>query len=1194
MKTVRSALIAALGFFALVAQTLLFRDFLSCLSGNELAVGAFFGAWLFWVGIGALAGRFACRKSGAIVARFSVLPLLYIPACLIQRALIVNARALIGVESFVAVPLPSIFLAALFFNAFISFLTGFLFTCACAWRESESPTPVSRVFIMEAYGGFLGGLFVTIALAFGMPSENVFLLSSLSLIAAVAPNILFSGRKRNPRFAHAVIILLSFLLTGMCAYFIGDWWAAKADRAQWAKLLPGKFYEGSFATAQGKYLFGVREEQFILMNSGGVVETLPESEHASEIAAIALSQKPDAKRVLLVGPGGLGIALRLAILPRMDRPVWLYPDPELPGRLLDALPDSSRRLTATVETQDDEPREYLRKNSAKFDIVVLNLPEAMTLALNRYTTREFFELVKANLHEDGVCLVRVTGGANYLGPELAMLGASALSTLQSVFPHVLLKPGEESYLIASAKGRLSDSPQELQSRFSSIPGASLMYPPQGFATLFEKDRVDFQTGKYRRAMMNYPKSLLLNSDRNPKALLHHLLVALRRGGVGDLTNIVAILMNRGLWILLCGVSVYAACRVVYTVRSSGLESKKTSSFSAYDPQAIVLCAGFVGMATGIALMFRFQSEFGSLYLHIGLIASFVMAGTALGGLVCEKAIHGNPIAPRPLLAIVILLHIVFLGACLGLGGTTSRAMFSVFFFLCGVFIGIYFPLAAQILRETGRDDVTTGARLELLDHWGGAAGAMTTGLLFLPIMGATRAILFFAALVAAVALPAVAIRGGTKSEAGSADRYDAFSRPAGYILFGIGSFLLIASQIVEYAGAVSEHEEFQKLASQMAAGMGIEETVAKRADGAPIEYDIVRNQAGVTEGYLFPTTSLAPCVNGYGGEIRLAVLIDAEGALKEFRILRSHETPAYLLFLRSWFDALKGRNLLSAKPFEGVDGVSGATMTSNAVMRILDHSAKSFGSEILGRKIETTAEPMKSAGTIQFLAFVVLTAAALFLRFRPGVWRRRLFLMIALALFGLIWNLQYSTHHAMSLVSVRIPGLSMSGPLFLALFVPVIVVLFGNVYCGYLCPFGAAQELAGDLRPSRWPTDPGKLVWRYGRFVKYALLFVLTSLFALTRDSSVLRADPLTTIFGAARDLLLIAIGVAALAISFFFRRFWCRNLCPAGAFLSLLNGIRLLKRFFPAPRPTACDLGVRSHRDLDCIHCDRCRHEEK
>ena len=52
--------------------------------------------------------------------------------------------------------------------------------------------------------------------------------------------------------------------------------------------------------------------------------------------------------------------------------------------------------------------------------------------------------------------------------------------------------------------------------------------------------------------------------------------------------------------------------------------------------------------------------------------------------------------------------------------------------------------------------------------------------------------------------------------------------------------------------------------------------------------------------------------------------------------------------------------------------------------------------------------------------------------------------------------------------------------------IPLLVVLVGNIYCGYLCPFGALQELIGDLLPARVRLDPDLPVWRAARLLKYA------------------------------------------------------------------------------------------------------------
>jgi hypothetical protein len=219
----------------------------------------------------------------------------------------------------------------------------------------------------------------------------------------------------------------------------------------------------------------------------------------------------------------------------------------------------------------------------------------------------------------------------------------------------------------------------------------------------------------------------------------------------------------------------------------------------------------------------------------------------------------------------------------------------------------------------------------------------------------------------------------------------------------------------------------------------------------------------------------------------------------------------------------------------------------------------------------------------------VLALLALAHRFRPGAQTRRLFLLTTLVCAGLWLNVQFSMQQVLTLVTCNVGGTGMTGAFFLLAMVPVVVVLFGNVYCGYLCPFGALQELVGDFGARLGVRTVPKTDWRYARAVKFALLFGLLGLFAFTRDFTLLDADPLVGFFSGSLDGGVFAIGVAVVVLSLFFKRFWCRNLCPAGAFLAILNGVRGLGRFLPRRYVGRCDLGVRSLRDLDCIDCDRC-----
>ena len=73
----------------------------------------------------------------------------------------------------------------------------------------------------------------------------------------------------------------------------------------------------------------------------------------------------------------------------------------------------------------------------------------------------------------------------------------------------------------------------------------------------------------------------------------------------------------------------------------------------------------------------------------------------------------------------------------------------------------------------------------------------------------------------------------------------------------------------------------------------------------------------------------------------------------------------------------------------------------------------------------------------------------------------------------------------------------------------------------------------------------------------------------------------------------LFFVVAAALLGSLFWPRFWCRYLCPAGAFLSLLNRAAILKRYLPAKKFGRCQFGLTGRDNADCIQCDKCRFEK-
>lgn len=142
-------------------------------------------------------------------------------------------------------------------------------------------------------------------------------------------------------------------------------------------------------------------------------------------------------------------------------------------------------------------------------------------------------------------------------------------------------------------------------------------------------------------------------------------------------------------------------------------------------------------------------------------------------------------------------------------------------------------------------------------------------------------------------------------------------------------------------------------------------------------------------------------------------------------------------------------------------------------------------------------------------------------------------------------------------------------------------ILFGPVFCGWVCPLGSIQEWIGRI---------GKKIFgrNYNRFVpskldvilRYLRYFVLIWVVYMTARSGVIifsNIDPYFALFNFwSSEIALpgIVILLITLATSLFIERPWCKYTCPYGAFLGLTNKIRIFK--------------IKRNKDT-CISCKKC-----
>ncbi len=152
------------------------------------------------------------------------------------------------------------------------------------------------------------------------------------------------------------------------------------------------------------------------------------------------------------------------------------------------------------------------------------------------------------------------------------------------------------------------------------------------------------------------------------------------------------------------------------------------------------------------------------------------------------------------------------------------------------------------------------------------------------------------------------------------------------------------------------------------------------------------------------------------------------------------------------------------------------------------------------------------------------------------------------------------------------------------LFVGVSLLVWGRgTFCGWLCPFGALQELISLVanalghkqRRLRTALDT-KLKW-----IKYAILIALmTSLYAAPSLAELLvEVEPFKTVISLyfVRDWPFVAWAIFCLALSTVIYRGYCRYICPLGAALATLGFLRFWSWI---PRREECG-----------TPCQSCRH---
>ena len=168
------------------------------------------------------------------------------------------------------------------------------------------------------------------------------------------------------------------------------------------------------------------------------------------------------------------------------------------------------------------------------------------------------------------------------------------------------------------------------------------------------------------------------------------------------------------------------------------------------------------------------------------------------------------------------------------------------------------------------------------------------------------------------------------------------------------------------------------------------------------------------------------------------------------------------------------------------------------------------------------------------------------------------------------------------------------------LFVVVTTVLWGRVYCGRVCAFGALTQLMDPIIPRKMRLEIPVRIEKHANMLKYGVLVCAIAYYLFTKDVSipVRYVEPfwMFSLFGSTAMWIGLAVLLAA---TVFVRNLYCRLLCPVGAALGIISQLTTvfsIKRWAECKSCKICEktcewgairgpLIVKS----ECVRCDDC-----
>jgi transcriptional regulator of nitric oxide reductase len=311
-------------------------------------------------------------------------------------------------------------------------------------------------------------------------------------------------------------------------------------------------------------------------------------------------------------------------------------------------------------------------------------------------------------------------------------------------------------------------------------------------------------------------------------------------------------------------------------------------------------------------------------------------------------------------------------------------------------------------------------------------------------------------------------------------------------------------------------------------------------------------------GNVMRTSPAADQVVGYQGPTDTLIAFDAKNHIKGIDIRRSYDNQPYVGYVTedryflNRFNEMTPADLIALDLEEtGIEGVSGATMTSQAVARgIVKAAQQRQAAAAKGQSKKAFALNPRDIGTLTVLGGAFIIALT------PLRGNKRVRIAWQAVLIGYLGFLSGDLLSQALLVGWAQSGIPWRfAPGMVVLTVAALVVPLTTkhqLYCHYLCPHGAAQEWLKHRLP--WQVNLSHRVVRLLKLIPVLILVWILVIALLHLPFNLVALEPFDAYLITVAGWGTLTVAVVGLIASLFVPMAYCRFGCPTGLLLSYLR----------------------------------------